>query len=76
MINDTECQSIKLTMIDTLLSDILSNSSLVDISTVEAVSKEVSDLTNVTTGITPNDLNTTNNIIDSLIEYVTGLFMY
>lgn len=68
-INDTECRSNKLTMLDSVLTDIL-NSNTTDlvnsISEVEAISKDISDLTNVSTGITPNELNTTNDIISSL----------
>ena len=56
-------------MLDSVLTDIL-NSNTTDlvnsISEVEAISKDVSDLTNVSTGITPNELNTTNDIISSL----------
>ena len=43
---------------------------LFDIKEVEAVSVEVSNLTNVSTAIVLNDINTTNNIVDSLIRYV------
>ena len=56
-------------MLDSVLTDIL-NSNTTDlvnsISEVEAISKDISDLTNVSTGITPNELNTTNDIISSL----------
>ena len=69
VINDTECRSNKLTMVDSTLNDIL-NSNTTDlvnsIGEVEAISKDVSDLTNVSTGITPNELNTTNDIVSSL----------
>lgn len=69
VINDTECRSNKLTMVDSALNDIL-NSNTTDlvnsIGEVEAISKDVSDLTNVSTGITPNELNTTNDIVSSL----------
>ena len=56
-------------MLDSVLTDIL-NSNTTDlvnsISEVEAISKDISDLTNVSNGITPNELNTTNDIISSL----------
>ena len=39
-----------------------------DIREVEAVSMDVTDLTNVSTGIVPNDISTTNDIINSLIR--------
>ena len=57
-------------MLDSLLSDISGNTNnLMDsISEVEAISKDISDLTNVSTGITPNELNTTNNIISVLAK--------
>ena len=42
-----------------------------DIREVEAVSMDVSNLTNVSNAIVPNDINTTNNIVDSLIRYVS-----
>ena len=69
VINDTKCRSNKLTMVDSVLNDIL-NSNTTDlvnsIGEVEAISKDVSGLTNVSTGITPNELNTTNDIVSSL----------
>ena len=70
MINYTECRSSRLNMLDSLLSDISGNTNnLMDsISEVEAISKDISDLTNVSTGITPNELNTTNNIISVLAK--------
>ena len=56
-------------MVDSVLNDIL-NSNTTDlvnsIGEVEAISKDVSGLTNVSTGITPNELNTTNDIVSSL----------
>ena len=74
VINDTACRSNQLTMHDTVLIDIL-NSNTTEIvnriGEVEAISKDVLDLTNVSTGITPNELNTTNDIISSLARYVT-----
>lgn len=79
VINDTQCRSSKLTMLNSLLSDILSsstNGSMISIGEVEAISKDISDLTNVSTGITPNDLNTANNLISSLARYVRGLCSY
>lgn len=56
-------------MLNSALTDIL-NSNMTElvknIGEVEAISKDVFDLTNVSTGITPNELNTTNDIISSL----------
>ena len=43
---------------------------LFDIREVESVSKEVNDLTNVSTGIVPNDIGATNSIVNSLIRCV------
>ena len=69
-INDTECRSSRLKMLDSLLSDISGNTNnlMNSIGEVEAISKDVSDLTNVSTGIAPNELNTTNNIISELAK--------
>ena len=57
-------------MLDNLLSDISGNmnSLMNSIGEVDAISKDVSNLTNVSTGITPNELNTTNNIISELAK--------
>ena len=69
VINDTECRNSELTMLSNILNDILTgttNSSMINIGDVQAIGKVVADLTNVSTGITPNELNTTNNIISSL----------
>lgn len=70
VINSTECRSSRLKMLDSLLSDISSNTSnlMNSIGEVEAISKDVSELTNVSTGITPNELNMTNNIISELAK--------
>ena len=69
-INDTECRNSTLKMLDNLLSDISGNTNnlMNSIGEVEAISKDVFNLTNVSTGITPNDLNTTNNIISELAK--------
>ena len=81
-VNVTQCQSIELMVLSNILDenqDILSNNInteirnmtvLFDIREVEAISVDVSDLTNVSTAIVPNDINTTNNIVNSLIRYV------
>ena len=81
-INVTQCQSIELMVLNNILGesqDILNSNInndtrdltiLFDIREVEAVSVDVSDLTNVSTAIVPNDINTTNNIVDTLIRYV------
>ena len=79
-INITLCQSIELMVLNNIISEnqnILNSNTnndardltvLFDIREVEAVSADVSDLTNVSTAIVPNDMNTTNNIVDSLIR--------
>ena len=45
---------------------------LFDIREVESISEEVNDLTNVSTGIVPNDIGATNSIVNSLIRCVTN----
>lgn len=45
-----------------------------DITEVELVSRDVADLTDVSTAIVPNDINETNNIVNSLIRYVCEHF--
>ena len=79
-INVTLCQSIELMVLNTILDEsraILDSNTnndtrnltvLFDITEVEAVSIEVADLTNVSTAIVPNDINTTNDIVESLIR--------
>ena len=79
-INVTLCQSIELMVLNNIINEnqnILNSNTnndtrdltvLFDIREVEAVSEDVSDLTNVSTAIVPNDINTTNNIVDSLIR--------
>ena len=70
VINDTECQSDKLEMLFSLLSDISGNSSnlINNIGEIEAISKDISAFTNVTTGISPNELSVANDIISVLTE--------
>ena len=79
-INVTQCQSIELMVLSNILDenqDILANNLnnetrdmtvLFDIREVEAISVDVSNLTNVSTAIVPNDIHTTNNIVNSLIR--------
>ena len=79
-INVTLCQSIELMVLNNIINEnqnILNSNTnnntrdltvLFDIREVEAVSVDVSDLTNVSTAIVPNDMNTINNIVDSLIR--------
>jgi len=80
VINITQCQSIELTVLNSIINenqDVLNNNTnnntrdltiLFDITEVEAVSVDVSDLTNVSTGIVPNDIVITNDIVSSLIR--------
>ena len=82
MINVTQCQSIELMTLNDILDenlDILNDNTnnntrdlsiTFDITEVESISRDVNGLTNVSTGIVPNDINTTNNIVSSLIRYV------
>ena len=79
-INVTQCQSIELMVLSNILDenqDILANNLnnetrdmtvLFDIREVEAISVDVSNLTNVSTAIVPNDIHATNNIVNSLIR--------
>ena len=81
-INVTQCHSIELMVLNNILNenqDILNSNInnetrditvLFDIREVEAVSVDVSNLTNVSIAIVPNDINTANNIVGSLIRYV------
>ena len=41
-----------------------------NITEVESISREVTDLTDVSTAIVPNDINEINNIVTSLIRYI------
>ena len=68
VINNTECQNDKLEMLFSLLSDVSGNSSglIENIDKIEAISKGISDFTNVSTGISPNELSTANDIISVL----------
>lgn len=78
VINVTDCESIELMELNNILNenlDILNNNTnnntvLFDIKEVESVSRNVSNLTDVSTAIVPNDINATNVIINSLIRYV------
>lgn len=80
MINVTQCQSIELMALNDVLNDNLDilndntdNSTrdltiIFDITEVELISRDVNDLTDVSTGIVPNDINETNSIVSSLIR--------
>ena len=82
VINITQCQSVELMALNDVLDenlDILNNNInnnkrdltiLFDIKEVELISRDVTDLTNVSTTIVPNDISTTNDIVNSLIRYV------
>ena len=86
MINVTHCQSIELMALNDVLNENLdtlnSNTNnntrdltiVFDITEVELVSRDVADLTDVSTAIVPNDINETNNIVSSLIRYVCEHF--
>ena len=81
-VNVTLCQSIELMVLNNIIKEnqnILNSNTnndtrdltvLFDIREVEAVSADVSDLTNVSTAIVLNDINITNSFIDSLIRYI------
>ena len=81
-INITQCQSIELLALNDVLNEnlnILNNNTnnntrdltiVFDITEVESISRDVTDLTNVSTGIVPNDINETNRIVSSLIRYM------
>ena len=80
MINVTQCQSIELMALNDVLNDNLdilndntNNSTrdltiMFDITEVELISRDVNSLTDVSTGIVPNDINETNSIVSSLIR--------
>ena len=69
LINVTECQSAGLDMLNERIEDILI-STVVNITDVSTISRDLSIVTNTSgiTEITPEDLNTTNSILGSLIR--------
>ena len=69
VINVTECLSAGLDMLNERVENIL-NSTIVNITDLSAVSRDLSIITNTsgTTAIVPEDLNTTNSILNSLIR--------
>ena len=69
MINVTECQSAGLGMLNKIIEDLL-NSTVVNITDLSTISRDLSIITNTSgiTAITPEDLNTTNSILSSLIR--------
>ena len=81
VIDVTQCQSIELMALNYVLNDNLdilndntNNSTrdltiMFDITEVELISRDVTDVTNVSTAIVPNDINATNDIVSSLIRY-------
>ena len=78
MINLTQCHSIELMELNDLLNhnlNILINNTNNDtiiltlLFNIMEVSGNVSNLTNMSTALVPNDINTTNNIASSLIRY-------
>ena len=88
VIDVTQCQSIELMALNDVLNDNLdilndntNNSTrdltiMFDITEVESISRDVTDLTtNVSTPILPNDIRTTNDIVNSLIRYVCMLLL-
>ena len=82
MINVTQCQSIELMALNDVLNenlDILNDNTnnstrdltiMFDITEVELISRDVNSLTDVSTGIVPNDINETNSIVSSLIRWL------
>ena len=83
MINVTQCQSVELTTLNDILNenlDILNNNTdndtrdltvMFDIVEIELISRDVTDFTNVSTAIVPNDIDATNDIVNSMIRYVS-----
>ena len=77
LINVNECQSAELDVLYEKVED-LSNSVVINIADLSAISTELSDITN-TSGITatrPENLNTTNNILNILIRLVHYLYIH
>ena len=83
VIDVSQCHTVELTLLDnrineleTILNDNTDNGTrnltvMFDIMEVQIVSEELVILTDTSQGpILPNDLNTTNDILDVLIEYV------
>ena len=79
MVNITQCQSIELPVINTIIRDqydILTNtfisnfSSVFDITEVQQASEELSLLTTTSFAMVPNDVITTNEIIKSIVRLV------
>ena len=83
MINVTQCQSVELITLNDILNenlDILNNNTdndtrdltvMFDIVEIELISRDVTDFTNVSTAIVPNDIDATNDIVNSMIRYVS-----
>ena len=82
-IDVSQCHTVELTLLDnrineleTILNDNMDNGTrnltvMFDIMEVQVVSEELVILTDTSQGpILPNDLNTTNDILNVLIEYV------
>ena len=69
LINVTECQSADLYMLIERIEDIL-NSTVVNITDLSTISRDLSIITNTSgiIAITPENLNTTNSILSSIIR--------
>lgn len=69
MIDVTECQSVGLDMLNEWIEDIYA-SEFIDINDLSAISRDLSNITSTlgVTPISPSNLNTTNNILSSLIR--------
>jgi len=84
--NVTQCENIELSVLRDIIneqSDILASNTnttmmdltaLFDIDEVESVSEELSILTNTSFAIVPNDLTTTNVIIETIVRFVNLLY--
>lgn len=69
VINVTECQSARLDMLSERIENVYS-SAVININELSTISRDLSNITNTTgsTAIAPKNLNTTNNILRSLIR--------
>ena len=74
LINVTECQSADLDMLNERIKDLL-NSTVVNATDLSMISRDLSIITNTSgiTAITPEDLNTTNSILSSLIRLAQSI---
>ena len=76
MIDVTECQSAELDMLNERVEDLL-NSVVINITDLSIISRDLSNITNTSgiTAITPENLNTTNGILNTMIRLVHYLYI-